>query len=374
MPTRFIVIGGGIAGASAAYELAAYGDVLVLERESSPAYHSTGRSVAIYSSTYGNAPIRALSTASRGFFDAPPAGFADHTLLTPSGELIVGRSGSEGRLDDLARAFQVLTPSVRRLTAGETIALVPVLRRDWLAGGVYEPDAMHMDVDAIHQGYLRGLKARGGRIVLNTEVSGLHRAHTVWRVETGTDSYEADIVVNAAGAWADVIGAMAGAKPIGLMPKRRSAAIMRFPEGVDGARWPFVIDLDETFYFKPESGKLLVSPADETDSEPVDAYPDDYDIAVALDHIQQAADLPVTRVERSWAGLRSFVADRSPVVGYDPIVPGFFWCAGQGGYGIQSAPAMGRVSAALATGDSMPDDLATLGLMAETLSPGRCQG
>ncbi len=369
---RFVVIGAGMAGASAAYELAAHGSVLVLEQEGVAGYHTTGRSVAIYSETYGNATIRAFNSASRAFLLDPPADFTEHKLLTPPhGELLIGRAGTESRMDETAAAFRRLVPTVRRVSAVEAIAFVPALRRDWVVGGIYEPGAMHMDVDALHQGYLRGLKKRGGAVRFKAGVRALEWRGDKWRIETSGETLEAETLVNAAGAWADEIAGLAGARKVGLTPKRRTAAIVPTPTGIDASLWPFVIDFEESFYFKPESGRLLVSPAEETDIAPCDVYADDYDVAVAIDRIRQAANLEIIRVERSWAGLRSFVADRSPVVGYDAKAPNFIWCAGQGGYGIQAAPAIARATAALALYDAWPDELLRLELGKEAVSAER---
>jgi D-arginine dehydrogenase len=372
---RILVIGGGIAGASAAFELASHAKVTLLEREPVAGYHTTGRSAALFSETYGNAAIRALSTASRSFFERPPEGFAEHELLTPSGSLIIGHEGNVEAMAEQAAVYKALTPSVRSLTPDEAIALVPILKRDWIAAAILEPDSRHMDVNAIHMGYLRGLKSRGGQIALSEGVMACGKTAAGWRVTTSAGhAFEADVVVNAAGAWADEVGALAGADPIGLEPKRRTAAIVPAPAGTDSAHWPFVVDFNEEFYFKPESGRILISPADETLSPPCDAYPEDYDVALAIDRIQQAADFPVTRVERSWAGLRSFVADHTPVSGFDGHVDGFYWLAAQGGYGIQTAPAMAMAASALVRGLKMPAEIAALGVTAETLSPVRCQG
>ncbi len=364
------IIGGGMAGASAAYELAADASVLLLERESQPGYHTTGRSAALFSETYGNAVIRALSVGSRSFL-APPAGFADHPLLTPRGVLLIARADQMATAAAHAEAAAKLVPSVRLIDGAAAQARVPVLRPGYAAGAVEEPDAMDIDVHALHQGFLRGARARGARIVTDAEVTGLARDGDGWRIETRVGSWHAGVVVNAAGAWADPIAALAGLPPAGIVPKRRTAVTFAPTPGIEIADWPAVVDADEQFYFKPEAGKLLASPADETPFAPCDVQPDELDIAVCIDRIQAAAELPVRRIDRSWAGLRSFAADKTPVVGFEPDAPGFFWLAGQGGYGIQTAPAMGRVAAALALGRAVPDDLADLGVAAAALSPAR---
>lgn len=370
--TDFLVIGSGIAGASAAYALSREAPVLVVEREAAHGVHTTGRSAALYSAAYGNAVIRALTLASRAFFDAPPAGFADYPLLSPRGCLYIAAAGQAGALAEVEGAAVASGVAMRRLDAAGARALCPILRDGHVVQAVFEPDAMDIDVQALHQGFLKGIRAHGGQARLDAEVTGLTRAHDRWIVSFRDGAeVSAHTVIDAAGAWADVVAGLAGARAVGLQPKRRTALILEAPEGVAPGPWPAVIDADEQFYFKPEAGRILASPADETPSEPCDAQPDEWDIAVCVDRIQAAADLPVRRVLRSWAGLRSFVPDRSPVIGFDPACPGFFWLAGQGGYGVQTAPAAGRVAAALALGRPLPDDVAALGVTAAMLGPQR---
>jgi D-arginine dehydrogenase len=367
----YLVIGGGIAGATAGYALAEHGRVVVLERESQAGYHTTGRSAALYTEAYGNAAVRAITAASRAFFEAPPAGFADHPLLTARGALFIGRVDQLSTLEAEAQTARRLVPTVSLLGARDTCALVPLLRPDYVAGGVLEPDARDMDVHAIHQGFLKGLRARGGELVVNAEATGLALVAGDWEVETKAGRFGAPVVVNAAGAWCDEVAALAGAGPIGLVPKRRTAFLFRPPATVDIDRWPMVCDVDEQFYFKPDAGNILASPADETPSPPCDAQPEELDIALAVERIQAAANLPIQRIAHRWAGLRSFVADKTFVVGFDPGAPGFFWFAGQGGYGIQTSPAMGRIAADLARGLSLPSDVADLGVSEAALSPAR---
>jgi len=374
MDADFLIVGGGMAGASAGYFLSESAKVLLLEREAQPGYHSTGRSAALYSQAYGNAAIRALTVAGKPFFDAPPAGFADHPLLMPRGALFVARAEQADKVAREVAEVRRLVPTVREVSAAEACALVPVLRADYVAAASMEPDAMDMDVHAIHQGFLRGLRARGGRVVGDAEVKGLTRISGGWTVETSAGTFSAPVVINAAGAWCDVVGRLAGLEPLGLVPKRRTGFIFPVPDGVDAAAWPMVCDIDETFYFKPEAGKLLGSPADETPMEPCDVQPEELDIAIAADRIQTACDFEIRRIERSWAGLRSFFPDKTPAVGFDRRTEGFFWLAGQGGYGIQTAPGMGRLTAALAMGKPVPSDLAHLGLLEAAVAPGRFAG
>ena len=366
-----IVIGAGIAGASAAYEIAEDRTVLLLEREDQPGYHTTGRSAALFSETYGNAAIRGLTVGSRDFYEHPPAGFATVPLLTPRGVLLLARADQMERVAAWVSAVQPIVPDVHMIDAAAALAAVPLLRADYAAGGALEPGAMDIDVHALHQGYLRGAKARGVQLVTNADVSGLARDGDGWVVRSSAGTWRGSVVVNAAGAWADAIATLAQTPLCGLTPMRRTAIAVDLPDDVDARRWPAVIDSDEEFYFKPEAGRMLLSLADETPMPPCDVQPDELAIAIAIDRVQQAADLPVRRVVRAWAGLRSFVADRSPVVGFDPAAPGFFWLAGQGGYGFQTAPAMGRLAAALSAGRDVPEDLAALGVQIGALAPGR---
>jgi D-arginine dehydrogenase len=365
-----LVIGAGMAGASVAAHLAESRRVLVIEREPQPGYHSTGRSAALFSAIYGSEPVRALSRASRDFFYAPPEGFAEAALVRTRGALHIANAEQRERLD----AFAVLpdvAPDTRKLTAAEALALCPMLKPDHVDAAVFEPDAADVDVHGLHQGYLRLLRARGGELVTNADVESLRREGGRWRLRAGGQEFAAPVVINAAGAWADEIARLAGVSPIGLQPMRRTAILVEPPQGAHIDEWPMVIDADEEFYFKPDAGLLLLSPADETPMAPCDVQPDEWDVAMAVDRVETATTLKVTRVKHRWAGLRSFVADRTPVAGYDPDAPGFFWLAGQGGYGIQTAPALSRTAAALVLDQPVPADLAAHGVNAQDLSPAR---
>lgn len=367
----YLIIGAGMAGVSAGYFLARHGKVIVLEQESQPAYHATGRSAALYSETYGNATVRAITTGGRGFFLSPPQGFTDHLLLSPRGVMVVGSEAQRASVERIHNEGRQLVASVRLLAQAEILARVPVLRPEHATCGVDEPDAMDIDVHALHQGFLRGLRAAGGEVRTDAEVRGLDRRGDLWEAETRAGRFAAPVLVNAAGAWADRVAALAGIPPVGLVPKRRTAITFDPPAGLDVRTWPALIDADERFYFKPDAGRLLASPADETPSEPCDAQPDELDIAICIDRLQTATLLDIRRIESRWAGLRSFVADKTPVAGFEPDHSGFFWLAGQGGYGIQTAPAMGRLVAELARGRPMPADLADLGASEAALGPAR---
>ncbi len=367
----FIIIGGGIAGASVGYVLARERRVIVLERESQFGYHTTGRSAALYLQTHGPAVIRALTRTSREFLLGPPPGFSEYPLLKPRGCLFIGTAAQSSELDRAAQEYGAEVGGVRRIDGHQARAMVPVLRADHVAGAVYDPDAWDIDVHAVHHGYLRAVRERGGRTETGREVTSIERAGAQWIVTAAGERMSAPVVINAAGAWCDRVGAMAGARPIGLVPKRRTVLIFEPPAGAEIERWPSVNDIGETFYFKPDAGRILASPEDETPMEPCDAFPDDVDVALAIDRIQRAAELPVVHINRKWAGLRSFVADGCPAVGFDPDAPGFFWLAGQGGYGIETSPAMGRLAAALACGRAIPDDLAAAGVTESAVTPAR---
>jgi D-arginine dehydrogenase len=368
----FLIIGGGIAGASAAYELAAAGArVIILERESQPGYHSTGRSAAVFTEIYGNAVIRALTVASGRFFLNPPDGFGDHPLLLPRPLIMIGREDQRHEVEKLRALAVQLVPNLRILERDEVLQRLPVLSRDYVACGLLEPNSSDMDVNSIHTGFLRGARARGSQIVSRAEVVGMDRGQGGWTVRTTAGNFQGRHVINAAGAWADVVAEQAGVRPIGLVPKRRTAFTFSFDPPAPVSTWPTVIDISEQFYFKPEAGRLLGSPADETPSPPCDAQPEELDIAIAIDRISAATTVSVRTVDSRWAGLRSFVADKTPVVGFDDDADGFFWLAGQGGYGIQTSAAMGRLAAALACGRDVPADLVALGVSADLVSPRR---
>ncbi|MGO8916423.1 MAG: NAD(P)/FAD-dependent oxidoreductase [Stellaceae bacterium] len=374
MAVDFLVVGAGMAGAAAAYFLAEHGSVLILEREDAPGYHSTGRSAALYTEAYGNEAIRALTVASGRFFRAPPPGFAAVPLLKPRGLLMVAPAADEAQFEAALALGRRFAPALRRLTPAEALALCPVLREDWLGHAFLEPDATDMDVHAIHHGFLAGMRARGGRVLTGAAARGIARSGGLWRVETAVGSFAAPVLVNAAGAWADEVAVAAGVRPIGLAPLRRTVLIVAAPPGLAVDGWPLVGDVGESFYFKPESGRLLISPADETPLPPQDVQPDEIDIALAVERVIAATRLEIRRIERKWAGLRSFAPDRTLVIGPDPAAPGFVWMAGQGGYGIQTAPAAGAALAALATGEALPAELTALGVTAEQLLPARLRG
>jgi D-arginine dehydrogenase len=368
-PFDIAVIGAGIAGASVAAELARTHKVALLEREEFPGYHSTGRSAALFSEIYGNAVVRALSRASRDFFYEPPAGFVPHPLVKPRGALHIASEARRGELETFAASGDV-GGAVLRLSRDEALAACPVLRPEHVCAAVLETDAADVDVDGLHQAYLRRFRGESGSLLTDCEVLSLSRDGSRWEIRTSRETVHANIVVNAAGAWADAIAAMAGAAPLGIQPCRRTAILLELPAGVSAENWPMVIDIDESFYMKPDAGLLLISPADETPVDACDIQPEELDVAIAIDRVETATTLKISRIRKRWAGLRSFAPDRSPVIGYDHAIPGFFWLAGQGGYGIQTAPAASQLAAALVCGEAPPASIADSQLVRQ-LSPRR---
>jgi D-arginine dehydrogenase len=365
-----IVLGAGMAGASIAAELAPSRRVILLETEEQPGLHATGRSAAMFFESYGNETVRALTRASRHFLVQPPAGFADAPLLSPRGALFVADPPRIFLLEAMLEADPAAC-NFRPLDAAEARDQCPLLRDDWVAGGLLDESGHDMDVAAIQLGYLKLGRHAGMQLVTGTGDTRIERIGDVWRVHTRVGTFAAPVLVNATGAWADQVAQQAGVRPIGLQPLRRTAVLLPAPAGYDIARWPMVIDVEEEFYFKPDAGKLLLSPANEDPMAPCDAFPDDIDVAIAVDRFEHATSMRVDRVGHSWAGLRSFVADRSPVAGYDSQAQGFFWLAGQGGYGIQMAPALARAAASLVAGEPLPADIKDQGVSEQALSPAR---
>lgn len=342
-----IVIGAGMAGACAAARLAPGRRVLLLEMEARAGYHTTGRSAAIWVEDYGPEDVRALTLASRGFFENPPPGFAAAPLMHPRGCLMLAPPDQVDALDaQLARAT-----GLREISLARAHALLPVLRPGFAVRAALAEGSFDMDVAALHQGFLAMLRAHGGRLLLDAPARQIDRPDGLWRVISGDRAFCAPVVVNAAGAWVDQVARLAAVAPIGIVPKRRTACIVDGPPGARPADWPLAEDALGSWYCRPEArAKLLVSPADATPSHPHDVAPEEIDIATGIDRMQQALDIPVRRVEHAWAGLRSFVPDGSLVIGEEPTAEGFFWMAGQGGYGIQTAPAAGQLLADLVLG------------------------
>jgi D-arginine dehydrogenase len=347
-PARdFVVIGGGIAGASAAYALQARGRVVLLERERLPGQHTTGRSAAFLVESYGRPLVQRLTRASRAFLEAPPDGFAPHALVHPRPSLTIARPDQRGRLAEQTRLAALSGARLEEIDGPSAEKLCPVLRPGYAAAAVLEPDAKSIDVGGLLEAFLRGLRERGGEIHAGCEVRELRRVGASWEVRSGDRRFACGAVVNAAGAWGERVGSLAGARPIGLRPLRRTAITFDPPAGADLSSWPCLIDADEDFYLKPEGPVLLASPCDEEPSEPCDPSPDELAIALAAERVKRATTLELAHIRRSWAGLRSFVADRQPVIGMDAELPGFFWLVGQGGFGIMTSPAASEPAASL---------------------------
>jgi len=367
----FMVIGAGIAGASLAYELSRRGKVIVVEAETAPGYHSTGRSAAIMSENYGPPLWSRLVTASRRFLETPPDRFSDTGLVSPRGAMFLARDGEEAQLAAQAAELRRRGAKFEALAAQDALRFCPVIRADAFAGALYEPDCLDIDTHALLSAYLRALKARGGRLVTGSRVTALRRNSGIWQVTAGAVEYQAPVIANAAGGWAQHIARLAGLPHRAVVPYRRTAILFDPPAGSAIATWPMTFDVAETFYFKPEAGKVMVSPVDMAASEPCDAQADELEVAIAVDRIQRCTTMEVRRIDHKWGGLRTFAPDHEPVIGPDPQAPGFIWLAGQGGNGVMGAPAAARLAASLALGEAIPHDLAALGLTAESVSPGR---
>ncbi len=361
MTFDYIIIGGGAAGLSAAAALSSFGRVALLEQESAVGYHATGRSAAIFADGYGDEIVQQLSAASRPIFEAPPFDTDGVPLLTPRGLLyLVMRDRSLPVVDDDYGGFSALS-------VAEACALVPVLRAEAIERAFYDPNAADINVHGLLMGWQKQIRGNGGSIFRDCLFDGAQRRDGIWTLATGTDVLSAPLLINAAGAWADRVGAMLGARPLGLQPMRRTAATIAVSDDHAPRTWPMVIDTDESVYFKPESPGLMLSLAEETLCEPGDAAPEEIDVATAVFRFEKLADIAVRTIASSWAGLRTVTSDRRPIVGYDADVDGLFWLAGQGGFGIQTAFALAQLSVDIITGQSGHD----VAHMATVLSPTR---
>ena len=363
-----VVVGGGIAGVSVAWALARRGQrVAVVERESSLAAHSTGRSAAQFLASYGGLANRILSAASRPFLESGADGLAERELLVPRNVLWVAPAGFEQQLEARIAANETTDTPCERLDAAGAVGLCPALDPQWLDAGVIEYGGFDIDVAELHQAFLRGARAEGAAVLREHGVRGLARRDGCWRVDVGERVLSCATVVNAAGAWTDEVARMAGVRPVGLQPYRRT--VFTFASRFESADWPLVVGADESFYFKPEGAdQFLASPADEDPVEPCDVKPREIDVAAGIESVNRATVLDVRSVRSTWAGLRTFAPDRVPVVGFDPGAAGFFWCAGQGGTGIQTSPAIASLTADLISGTTLEGLPTALGA---ELSPGR---
>jgi D-arginine dehydrogenase len=367
-----IVVGAGIAGASVAWRLAGTARVLLLERETQPGYHSTGRSAAMFMEGYGPPGVRALTRASFDFYRSAASGLTDGAVIQPREALFLARPGEQAALHAMHAELARHCPAARVLPADEVLARVPVLRPPQLMAALLDPTGQDIDVHALHQGFLRGLRQRGGSLRTGAEVLRARRDAPGWQVELADGQVlRAPVLVNAAGAWADELAQRAGVAPIGLVPKRRSAFTFRPPDGLDVSAWPMFSDLHESWYVKPDAGQLLGSPANTDPVPPHDVQPEELDIALGIHRIQEATTLQIHRPTATWAGLRSFVPDGEIVIGFDDACPGFFWLAAQGGYGIQSAAGASLLAASLIEGAPLPGELRSHGVDPAILRPSR---
>jgi D-arginine dehydrogenase len=365
--TDVIVIGGGIAGASAAARLAGDLKLVLLEMEERPGYHSTGRSAATYEPNYGPPCVRSLTRASRDFFETPPQGFAASPLLSPRNTIFAIPDHQQGEAEALLRTGVTLG----EISIAEARRQFPPLRESYARAAMLDATTADIDVDLLHQGFLRMIKAQGGEIVCNAEARAIGRRNGAWEVSTPLATFSAPILINAAGAWGDRIAELAGLAPVGLQPKRRSIAVIPVAPEMNVMAWSFIGDVGETWYAKPSGGRLLVSPAEAEPVEPHDAYADDMTLAEGIARFEEAVTIEVTRLAGSWGGLRSFAPDGNPVCGFDDRAQGFFWLIGQGGYGIQTSPALGELAAALVKQEALPAYIEREGLRLGEISPQR---
>lgn len=368
-----LIVGAGIAGASLAWRLACAGTpVILLEREAQPGMHSTGRSAAMFMESYGPPGVRALTRASRAFYLHPPAGFADAPLLLPRHALYVATAQQQPALQQMEAELAASGTRLQVLDARALAHAAPMLRPGRFHAGLLDVHGYDIDVHALLQGFLRGARHAGARLLTGVQPLRAERGARGWTVALPDGQMlAARAVVDAAGAWADEVALLLGAAPIGLQPRRRSAFTFRAPAGADVAPWPMVADIDEHWYFKPDAGQLLGSPANADPVPPHDVRPEEYDIALGMHHIQEATMLAIDRPTATWAGLRSFAPDGEIVIGFDGACAGFFWLAGQGGYGIQSAAGASALAASLLRGEPLPDELARHGVDAAQVSPAR---
>lgn len=369
-----IIIGAGIAGASVASEMGDDARVLVLEREEQPGYHSTGRSAAAYIPSFGhdNPSLRLLTHHSLDFFNEPPDIFQNRNLLSRRGLLTV--CPPELPESVFEQEFEDTRAVIPTVTWEDSVSIrqrIPPIRDEYTRAGWYEPDVYDIGVHELHEGYLRDVRHQGGEVVNRAHILTIERKGSEWQIETDQERFSAPLLVNAAGAWADEVATQAGVDTIGLSPMRRTAVLLDPPEGSNVSAWPIVMASNNAFYFKPDAGLIMASPADEIPSQPCDAQPEELDIATTVHLAQQALQLKVEKVKHSWAGLRNFVEDRTPVIGFAPDTEGFFWLAGQGGHGIQIAPTAARLAASLLLRGHIPKDLEQTGFDPSWVSPER---
>lgn len=379
----YLIIGAGMAGASLAYRIGSRAKILVIDMESQPGYHSSGRSAAMFMETYGTATIRALTRASRAFFEKPPVGFADHPLLNDRGVLYLVREDQVGLKTDTMHQLLSTGANVREVTAEEVLARVPYVRAEGLHGALEEVDAKDVDAHSLLQGFLKGARQAGVEFQFGVQVASVQRHAGYWDLTlTNGRQLRAKAVVNAAGAWAQRAADQFGAADVGLQPKRRTAFTFKAVDARTGEpvstetfeKWPAIVGIDESYYFKPDAGQLLGSPANADPVDPHDVVAEEFDVALGIDRITTATTLEIRRPTHTWAGLRSFVPDGDFVIGWDSSTDGFFWLAGQGGYGIQSAPGASLLARNLLLSEPLDPSLSAEGVNPAVVSPARFKG
>lgn len=360
------IIGAGLIGASAACSLSECCETVLIEQEAQPGYHSSGRSAAVLIPSYGGPITRALTAASIGALSHPPSSFSQHPLTSPRGAIFLA---TENQLSLLDRWNPTGMSSAQNLSAAEAVKYVPILKPERIAAALLLPDVQDIDAAALLQSYLKAFKTCGGTLLLNSTVEAIRYVDGMWYIQTTSGAVHSKIVLNAAGAWADNIADLAGVERRGLTPMRRTMAVISAPSGLDVRHWPLVGDAAETFYFKPEGARLVVSPADHSPIVAQDVQPDELDVAIAVDRLEAATNLKVRRVEHQWAGLRTRTPDDEPIIGFDLTAPAFVWAAGFAGFGVQTSPAAGRCCAALICDKSLPSELSKHGVDLKQLSP-----
>lgn len=368
----FLIVGAGIAGAGMAYRLAGHGDILMCDMEAQADYHTTGRSAAFYAETYGGDKVRPLTTCSKDFLRAPPFGFSDAPLMRSLGAVYLFDEARAARAEDRFAATRQALPHIEMLDADALAKKLPQLAAKRFKGGIHDPECGSLDVAALHQGYLRAAKKTGAQVLLGADFKSAVYDGQLWTVALRGQTLQARYIINCAGAWGDGVAERCGIAPLGLTPMRRTLVTIPNPEGLPFDKdAPVIFDFDEDFYFKPEGTGYLVSPADEIPSPPSDCQPEMEEVALAVDHFERATGTKVKTIEAKWAGLRTFAPDRAPVIGFGDASDAFFWCVGQGGYGIQTSPAWSRLAASMLLGHGMPDDIKAHGADLSWYNPDR---
>ena len=365
------IIGGGIAGASLAHFISGGRSVLVLEKEAFHGYHSSGRSAAEFTRRFHAPEVGKLAVASAEFLMQPPEGFCQFPLLAPRGNLLVADTEKAAHLREVFKRESASGGEIRLQSMDEALARIPFLDPDVIKAAFFDPDCYDVDAESLLQGFVKSARRQGAQIQTGCEVLSARHNGRCWEIATSLGDFSAALLVNAAGAWADTAARLCGVNPLRLVPYRRTAITVDLPDGIDAGALPEVNEIDEVWYFKPDAGRLLVSPADATESEPCDAQPEDLDVAYAVHYLEEATTLEVKAVAHKWAGLRTFAPDRLPVVGFDREQPAFFWLAGQGGFGIQSSPALGEYAACLLRNVKVSDNLLKAGLHGAEFPPQR---